>query len=168
MQVCPAVWLAQSLSHHGLSRPGPGSNTVVQHRHREPPAMKGPPNCTVITMRWCRSPHCLSRGQVRSVPSLCPTPGPPWQSRVAQMDMAPVGSALWATIGTTTVLSARCLAAGLDNLLKCQPASHPGLPIFTRWHLRKLGEIVFSSNQFDQEMYVDVCNWVQKYTFSEF
>lgn len=96
MQVCPAVWLAQSLSHHGLSRPGPGSNTVVQHRHREPPAMKGPPNCTVITMRWCRSPHCLSRGQVPSVPSLCATPGPPWQSRVAQMDMAPVGSALWA------------------------------------------------------------------------
>lgn len=151
MQVCPAAWGAQSPSHHSLTSPGPGSLRGAIQAERAPQQWGGPPNCTAITTRWCRSPHFW---QVTGPFSPKPSPHTGTSMAVQGCSDGPrhlQGRLLEHTTGTTTVLLAWCLAAGTWQPPEA-PASHPGLLVFTHWDLRKLGEIVSSSKQFDQEM----------------
>lgn len=165
MQVCPAVWLAQSPSHHSLSRPGSLKGATQPERApqqwRAHPTAQRSPQGDAETHTACKGDRSL---QYQAFPPYLDLHGSP---RVAQMDVAPPGSALWAhnRNNHSAFGMVSCSRTGQPPEM---PASHPGLPIFTHWDLRKLGEIVSSSKQFDQEMHVDVCNWVQKYTFSEF
>lgn len=117
-----------------------------------PPAMRGPTQLHSDHHHvWCRSPHFW---QVTGPFSPKPSPHT-WTSMTVQgCSDGPrhlQGRLLEHATGTTTVLLAWCLAAGTWQPPEA-PASHPGLPVFTHWGLRKLGEIVSSSKQFDQEM----------------